>query len=117
MDDDYIPGVWWLLLVCPTHCVDGRLTSRNVWALEAVLKDFPNAGELIRLASRIELIHVRDFFDVRSVPLCHSTNCFLPASFPKSRRKIDLDPTYTKARSTHGEMAGPGRPLSGCQSE
>jgi len=25
--------------------------------------------------------------------------------------------TYTKARSTHGEMAGPGRPIPGCQSE
>jgi hypothetical protein len=46
MDDDYLPSLWWLLLVCPTHCVDAILTSRNVWALEAVLKDFPNAGQL-----------------------------------------------------------------------
>ena len=35
-----------------THTSEAsRLTSRNVWALEAVLKDFPNAGQLaVRLA-------------------------------------------------------------------
>jgi hypothetical protein len=117
MDDDYLLSIWWLLLVCPSHCVDIQLTSRNVWALEAVLKDFPNAGELMRSASRKELMDGRDFFDIRSIPLCHSTNRFFPAPFPKSRREIDLDATYTKARGTHGEMAGPGRALSGCQSE
>lgn len=47
MDDDYLISVRRLLLVRPSHCVDVRLTSRNVWALEAVLKDFPNAGRLI----------------------------------------------------------------------
>jgi hypothetical protein len=114
MDDDYIPSFWWLLLVCPSHCVDIQLTSRNVWALEAVLKDFPNAGQLIRLAGGIELMDDRDLFDIRSVPLCHPSDCFVAAPFPKSRRKINLDTTYTKARSTHGEMAGPGRTFLGC---
>ena len=85
-----------------------------MWALEAVLKDFPNAGELIRLGSRMELIDDRNFPDIRSIPLCHATNRFFAAPFPKSRREIDLDTTYTKARSTHGEMAGPGRTFLGC---
>jgi hypothetical protein len=85
-----------------------------VWALEAVLKDFPNAGELMRLGSRMELMDDRDLFDIRSIPLCHTTNRFFAAPFPESRREIDLDTTYTKARSTNGQMAGPGRPFLGC---
>ena len=47
MDDGHLLSVWRLLLVSPSYCVNVRLTSRNVWALEAVLKDFPNAGQLI----------------------------------------------------------------------
>jgi hypothetical protein len=47
MDDDCISSLWGLLLVCPNYNVDVRLTGRNVWALEAVLKDFPNAGQLV----------------------------------------------------------------------
>ena len=114
MDDDYFPGIRWLLLVCLTHCVDERLTSRNVWALEAVLKDFPNAGQLIENLDKIELKFDRNLPDIRTIPLCHATNCFFATPFPKPRREIDLDTTYTKARSTHGEMARPGRPFPGC---
>jgi hypothetical protein len=114
MDDDHIPSFWWLLLVSPSHCVDIQLTSRNVWALEAVLKDFPNAGQLFQLRDKIELMDGRNFPDLRSIPLCHPSDRFFAAPFPKSRRKINLDTTYTKARSTHGEMAGPGRTFLGC---
>ena len=93
------------------------MTSRNVWALEAVLKDFPNAGQLIENLVKIELMNARNFSDIRSIPLCHATDCFFPTPFPKSRREIDLDTTYTKARGTYGEMARPSRPIPGCQSE